>query len=520
MIALFIAAAWATTVADVQGCLAANDVACAERGVADLGASQSADPSLLALAAETAFYGGHYDAAKALGHKASDAGWADGHDQLGLYDRTADVMQDWAEVRTDRFIIRYRPGVDAILVDDALEALRDVEKNVTPLLGGPPPGPTILELYPNGRSFVDASSLPKEAVETTGVVALSKWSRLLAMSPRALGRGYAWKDTITHEYIHLVVAHQTDDRAPVWLQEAIARYLDNRWPDGKDHFKLSPRDAGLLGKALRDDKLITFEQMYPSLALLPSAEMAALGYAQVSSLMSYCFLVRGDDVLTRALPAIKAGTDARVALAAAVGTKDFPALEAEWRQWLEEQHLDPHTVAELPTKLDGADAVASDPVMSNRADLARYMRLGDLMRDAGHPDAALVEYAKAIDPLEPPSPLLANSIAQAHLALGDLTAARKDLEESLKVYPEFALSHKTLGAILVKQGQSKAATQAYREAANLNPFDPEVQQALVALYKAQGDTASAARREGYLKVLQRGGPEPADIHLIRDTEKP
>ena len=43
------------------------------------------------------------------------------------------------------------------------------------------------------------------------MVALSKWSRLLALSPRALGRGYAWKDTIAHEYVHLVRRHAIVD---------------------------------------------------------------------------------------------------------------------------------------------------------------------------------------------------------------------------------------------------------------------------------------------------------------------
>lgn len=529
--------AWAGA-ADVQACLDANDVGCARRALDALGASTSNDPVVVALAAETAFYAGDYAEALAQIERAHELGYPDPADHLGLYQRTDAVMAGWAEVSDDRFRVRYRPGVDAILLHDARATLHAAEDHLSPRMGGPPPGPTVLELYPDGASFVDCSSLPEEAVETTGVVALSKWSRLLALSPRALGRGYGWRDTIAHEYIHLVVAHHTQDRAPVWLQEGIARYLDNRWPDGKDHFRLSPRDSALLATALAEragkvapDKaealaagkpvhvgLLTFDQMHPSLALLPSAELASLAYAQVASLVAYAFDQGGEDVLLRALPDIERGTDARVALAKAAGKADFQTMESDWIAWLSAQKLGGKAVPELATALDGADATASDPVLSRRADLARYMRLGDLLVEAGHADAALIEYAKASDPTEPPSPLLANRVAQAHLALGDLASAKKVLEASLRDYPEFALSHKTLGAVQEKLAQPRAALEAYRRAADLNPFDPDVQSAILRLGTAVADRRAIESAERALRVLRRGGQEPAEVHLLRPPE--
>ncbi len=540
MITLLIAltSALAASVADVRSCLDANDVGCADAAIASLGAASSSDPNLLALAAETAFYGGRYTAAADLGKRALDAGYVDKHDDVSLYQRTTVATSGWAEVRTKQFVVRYRPGVDAIIVDEALETLEATQKNITPLLGGPPPGPTILEIYPDGTSFIDASSLPREAVETTGVVALSKWSRLLALSPRALGRGYGWKDTIAHEYVHLVVANKTNDRTPVWMQEAVARYLEGRRKDGLDHFRLTPRDQALLGEAVREEQgqidpakakllakhpdthlgLLTFDQMHPSLALLPTAELAALAYAQVSSLMSYCFKTGGEDVLVKALPMIRDGSDPRDALAVAVGTGKFAALEREWMDWLETQPYDQTPVGELPVALDGADEAASDPVMAGRADLRRYMRLGDLLREEGRPAAALKEYSQAFDPEEPPSPLLANKIAQAHLDLGLVDAARKDLEESLRYYPEYPLSHKTLAKIREEAGEKKLALSSYREALELNPYDPDVLTAVARLAKAQGLTAVAARADEDLTILKRGGQETKDVHLIEDAK--
>ena len=100
------------------------------------------------------------------------------------------------------------------------------------LFGGGPEHTIVLDIFPTGTRFIGASSLPRDAVQATGVIALSKWTRLLLTSPRALARGYPWKDTVAHEYIHLVVSFRSADRAPVWLQEGLAKYFEGYWEDG------------------------------------------------------------------------------------------------------------------------------------------------------------------------------------------------------------------------------------------------------------------------------------------------
>ena len=382
-------------------------------------------------------------------------------------------------------------------------------------LGVAPPGETILEIFPDGRSFIAASSLTKDAVQTTGTIALSKWSRLLMTSPRALGRGYDWADTIAHEYVHLVVAHNTDDNTPVWLQEAIAKYLDNRWRDGRDNFRLSVRSQGLLARAVAERDLVSFEEMHPSLAMMPSADRAALAYAQLAMLMDFCFDKGGEEVLLRVLPLIKAGEDVPEALAKGTGYATFADLEAAWMTHLRHLDLKNRALSELPTNLDGGSSeISNDPVLSRREDLARFVRLGDLLRDrTQRPRAALVEYAKAIPPDEPQSPLLANRIAQAHLMLGESRSARAALEESLENYPEFALSHKTLGDIYHKEGQLRAAMAAYGHAVELNPYDIEVQTALRDLCEQTGDKPQKAKYERNLRILRRGGSD-ADVMII------
>lgn len=505
----------------VDACLDRNDVACAKAALNGIDLDRSADPMVLAAGAHASFSAGEYARAKRLIDAAVQKGWKDKYDEAALYDRTASTMADFAETRKGRYIVRYRPGLDAVLVDDAIDTLRLSEENVASLLGGSIPGPVIMEVYPDGRSFIACSSLPEESVKTTGVVALSKWSRLLVTSPRALGRGYGWKDTAAHEFIHEVVSHRTDDQAPVWLQEAIAKYLDNRWQDGKDHFRLSPRDQGLLAEALREEAghydekldtdgdkgLVPFEQMHPSLALLPNANRAGLAYAQLSSLMSYVFSLGGDHALEKVLPEVRNGVDPRLALAHGAGVSDFPTLLAGWKAWISQQKLVAKAIAPPPTVLDGGEESAHDPVMSQRQDLMRWIRLGDRLSDQGHPTAALIEYAKALPPDEPASPLLANRIAKARIALGDLKGARHALEESLVDYPEYADTWVRLAQVLAAQKQPQAALDAWKKAGDLNPYDLSVQQGLVDGLRAAGDSAGAARHEGYLRILKRGGPD-------------
>jgi thiol-disulfide isomerase/thioredoxin len=511
--ALFAAAVALADPAEVRECLDRLDPACAERVLLADGAETSTDPEVLHALAETRFYQGRYPEANEAMQRALAAGFDDRWDEGPLYERTLYATANWVEEVRGGFAVRWRPGIDVILVEEAFQAIEGSDRYVAPLLGGSLPAVTRVELYPDGRSFSAASSLFKEDVETTGVVGLAKWGRLLVTSPRALPRGYGWQDTVAHEFIHLVVAHQTGDRAPVWLQEAIAKYLEPRWREGTDAFELTVRQKGLLAEAIANDDLVSFEEMHPSLAKLPTAERAALAYAQLSTLMQYSFEQGGEGVLREALPRIRAGEDPRIALAAASGAPDFATHLANWKAWLVDKALEGRVIGELPTVLDGGEDIDLDPVLAGREDLARFVKLGDLLREHGRPDAALVEYAKAVPTDEPPSPLLSNRLAQTHLALGHLADARRLLQDSLADYPEFALTHKTLGQIQLRMGASVDAAISLRASLAISPFDPETRQELVAALKASGDAAGAAREERVLEIRARGGDDVVRVPI-------
>lgn len=526
---MWLTAAWATTPADlaeVRACISAQDVACAQAIVDRTGMATADEPTLRAVAADVAFHAGDYPLAYDLLIDVVEDGDTRFADQLAIVERTLYATSGWVEVPRGRFRVRYRPGPDAVLVDDVADVLERTDRLVVPLMGEVPPGSTIVELFPDGRSFIASSSLTKDDVRATGVVAISKWTRLLITSPRALGRGYDWKSTLSHEYIHLVVAHATDDRAPVWLQEAIAKFLDERWTHSGEAWRPSVRQQALLAEALEGDGLVPFDEMHPSLAKIKvfssdgtidraaSAKRSSLAYAQLASLMAYAFEVAGDDVLTKVLPEVKRGVDPRVALAMAAGAPNFDRLLADWTDWLHRQGFSQKDLRAAPVVLDGGDETETDPVLSKRQDLANFLRLGDLLARRGRYQGALVEYAKAVDPEEPTSPLLAVRQAVALAKTGDRDKGLSLLTASLEDYPEYATGWTTLGRLQLDGGRASSARLALATAADLLPTDLELQELRLSVLRDVGTAADVAAQEALVRVLRRGGEDdpPPPIH--------
>ncbi len=64
--------------------------------------------------------------------------------------------------------------------------------------------------------------------------------------------------------------------------------------------------------------------------------------------------------------------------------------------------------------------------------------------------------------------------ARSHIALRDFDAAQPAVEEAVRLYPDFALAHETLGDLLLVQGKLSRALTAYRTAVRLDPANQPV----------------------------------------------
>lgn len=491
---------------DVELCLDRFDVACARDEAADLQGIMGSETDRKRAELWLAFHEGRYTEVERLLGELEAAGVLVEELEPGVpYRPTAAAAEGMVEATATGVRVRHDPGVDRILVHDALEVLEKSRASIDALFGGGPQHDIVLDIFPTASRFIAASGLPPESVRTTGVIALSKWTRLLLTSPRALSRGYSWKDTVAHEYIHLVVAYRSRNNAPVWLQEGLAKHLEAAWR-GEAGTPLGVHAESLLADAVHSGEFVPFEKFARSMAYLDSGEEAALAFAQVATMIQFMLETSGSQGLPELMDRLAEGESAEQVVAELAGHGDFESFRGGWQAWLRTLPLVEARLAALPVVLDGAgDEFDGDPVLAGRADLARFTRLGDLLRAKGHPKAALVEYAKAEDPDAPASPLLLVRKAECHRQLDQLREATELVDEGVALYPEFTALQVARARLLDVQGQQRAALASWKAAHDLNPYNPEVQQGLVRGYEATGQAEAARRHLGYLRVLQAGG---------------
>jgi len=119
-------------------------------------------------------------------------------------------------------------------------------------------------------------------------------------------------------------------------------------------------------------------------------------------------------------------------------------------------------------------------------DIRGHIRLGDRLRQAGKPEASLLQYRKALEK-EPANPVTLTHLARALITLGKEDEALAYLETATKDNPNYEPSFVLLGEIYIKKGNFKKAGDMFREANALNPFDPKVQKGLGIVKEKLGD---------------------------------
>ena len=428
-----------------------------------------------------------------------------------LYDRlpaTIGAVKGMVEEADGPFVYRYSPGPDALLPQYAKEALEGERRVLMSLFGDAPKQPIVVEFFPDESSFVAASGLPSEWVRTTGTVAISKWDRLLVLSPRTMSRGYAWKDTLAHEYVHLALARASRNRAPVWFHEGSAKLLESAWRDPVRRDFVGPWAESLLARALAEDKLVAFESMHPSMAALPSSELATLAFAQVAWAVDFVFDEVGDVGYRRVVSETARQGDLMRALGAVLGPsgRDF---ERSYRSHLAKQELKVRAeVAEIDLELDSGAAddssdtgEALDPILVKHRPMQDHARIGDMLRTRGHLRAALLEYerAEALGPFH--SPALANKTARALVGLGEDVRARAVLQKSVGLYPEFTPTVALLAEVYAGFGDLPSAIAMAERAVALTPFDPSIHRLLAKAYTEGGLPEKRDRELRALRIL-------------------
>ena len=411
------------------------------------------------------------------------------------------ALGDATTLRSDdgRFEAVFADPRDELLAPYLFDAMATAYEVLGQDIGVEPDHPIRFEIYDDPGKLALVTPLTLDNIYTTGTVGICKYRRIMMISPRVMLYGYGWLDTAVHEYIHYLVTLRTNNNAPVWMQEGLAKLMEARWRSERRRAadSLSPTVRALLHDALERDELVTLEQMHPSVAMLPSQELAALAYAEAETMLGLLEEERGTSGLAGMLDDVAGGVDAKQAFATAWGS-DFDSFFSEWKATMSARTGGASQGRGLPNmrfRAPDADA-GSDPslqgdVFSHLAGgrARKHARLGVLLTLRGHPEAAVLEYEKArdVDPAVREDPKLARRLGDLYLELDRAEDALPLLILAGEDDPDNPNIAAAEGRARLLGGDLEGADAALGRALRQNPFVPALHCDLAVLYEARGD---------------------------------
>ena len=356
--------------------------------------------------------------------------------------------------------IRYQDEADRALTPLLVETVVKARDALTKDLGVSWPSPTRIIVVRDLLSLSAMTGLPYKSAQTTGTVAVAKWGRVTLLSPRASHHGYAWRDTMAHELTHLAVTRASQDRAPLWLQEGVAKRQEVRWRE-PGPFDDRPSPDAIVTRGSELGLAIPLDKLGPSIAMLPSADAAMVAFAEVTSFVRYFANTAGPEALPKLLAELRAGKAPDLALHDASGA-DLKAWDTRWRAYLAAKPR------ETVPALFGLGGEAPD-----MRDLRDRMRLAELLVGRDHAAEALLE----LDRIKTPGALDDSSVrylrARTLEALGRGKDAEPLVADAKDVLSPYAPWWAIRGRFARLRGDDSVADPAFYEAVAIDPLDIE-----------------------------------------------
>lgn len=344
--------------------------------------------------------------------------------------------------------IQFQDEHDAALAPRIVDTVVRAREALTRDLGVQWPKPTRIMVVRDHLSLSATTGLPYSAAKTTGVVGIAKWGRVTLLSPRATPSGYGWVDTLAHELTHLGVTQVTLDRAPLWLQEGLAKTEETRWREATP-FDGRPPAVEIVKHGMEKHLDLPLNGLGASIALLPTAEQASVAYAEVQHFVQTLEKKIGASGMQRLLIEVGNGHSVDGALQSATGD-GLAVWEARWRAEVAATSVQP--AAKVPKAL---------------RESAQHLRLAELLLGRDKVDAAEVE----VEMVKPP-----HSKADPRVrTLRGVIAERRGQQPNLGDPYEPQGSYGPLWAMKARHATDAAPkAQAYEEADRVDPLHLEV----------------------------------------------
>jgi hypothetical protein len=424
---------------------------------------RSNSPALPLERARLALYTGDCDSAAAVLSSPSVRSTREGADLLQLATSCAKATAGALIVKDDEagVVVRLQDARDKPLVPFIVRVSTEARRAMSRDLGVELPRPLRIDLVRDIFSLSAVTGLPVVAAETTGTLAVARWGRVTMISPRATRLGYGWEDTLAHEITHLALARATRDRAPLWLQEGVAKREETRWRaarpgDGE------PSADSVTYHALQSGRSVGIDKLGPSIAMLPTPEAASIAYAEVQSFVNYWIQQNGDAAL-RLLFADLKGINAPTADAALRSVSGYTL--AEWNvKWRD------HVTRTPP---DAGKVRHAQIESGNGQSLARWLRLADLFQGRKNYAAASAAIEPALD--------VAGDLAQVRWRAARAALADQRTEKAREVLggvSDIDMLHGAWfalrGRLLERDGAEAEAKSAYALGLSVDPLFHEV----------------------------------------------
>jgi len=449
------------------------------------------------------FYLGDYKNGYNWAKEARELGIKGDKDFEEFYSRLGYLAELFSSAKQEtsiHFRIKWVNPKDEVLVEPGLEVLEKAYQALTRDFNFYPEGEKILvEIYPGVSELGVAVGLGEQMLRDSGTIAVCKYRRIMMVSPRALAFGYDYLTTLSHELVHFFIYARNGDTVALWLHEGLAKSMESSYL-GKTG-ELGLISQSFLVSAIKNNELITFEQMSPTFAKFKSPKQGQLAFAEVCTMVEYIKEKCGRHSWIEILDLSRQKKNDKQILEGVCG-ESFSELWEGWKSWVLSknwQEIPGAMVLKMEFKEQSGEVKEDEEIETGRA--GEYARLGDLLRDRGEYQASAVEYKKALS-YDPYHPKLLNKLGLALLLSGDYKSSIETFIKLTKFYPTYSTGFVNLGLAYLSAGEEEKAIWAFEKTLELNPFNPTPYRKLIEIYLKNGKTRPAEKMKEKLEIIK------------------